>query len=66
MTYVGKLNEPMIWLFDNDKKHLKYNVVEFMDNKNEKNKRLDDGYKRTNLRKTCFNLLMRIKPAQNG
>ena len=40
--------------------------MELIDNENEKEKRLDDGYKNTNLRKTCLNLLMRIKPAQNG
>ena len=37
-----------------------------MDDKNKKDKRLYDGYKFTNLRKICFNLLMRIKTAQIG
>ena len=66
MVYMGKLNVPIIWQFDNHKKYLKDDVTELIDNKNEKDKRLDDGYKRTKLRKICFNLLRRIMPAQNG
>ena len=42
MVHVVKLNVLMTWLIDDHKKYPKDDVVELMDNKNEKDKRLVD------------------------
>ena len=44
----------LISTFLNHKKYLKDDVVELMDNKNEKDERLVDGYKRTSLIKNML------------